>query len=95
MEKEELNEVVIDAMSDFYNKMLKNCFDKIDKSIEAIGYDSTDLKLSNEALVKIVEYSKLQAKVVELEQRLNKISDFEERLSKLEKQRRIPLPKNK
>ena len=60
-------------MSDFYNDVLKKRFDQIDKSITGIHHEVTDLRLTSETLVKIVDYSRLQAKVIELESRLKRL----------------------
>jgi len=73
MDKDEIKKTVIDAMSDFYNTMLSNRFDNVDKNIDGLHNEITDLRLTNEALVKVVEYSKLQARVTDLENRLNKL----------------------
>lgn len=66
MNEETIKSAVSDVMSDFYNEVMK-------KQFETIHLELRDLRLTNEALVKIVDYSKLEAKVVDLEDRLKKL----------------------
>ena len=73
MNEEQIKIAVSDTMSDFYNDVLKKRFDQIDKSITGIHHEVTDLRLTSETLVKIVDYSRLQAKVIELESRLKRL----------------------
>lgn len=73
MNEDQIKLAVSDTMSDFYNGVLKSRFDNIDKKITGINHEITDLRLTSEALVKIVDYSRLQAKVIELESRLKKL----------------------
>ncbi len=49
---------------------MKKRFDGIDKRFDEIDHQLTDLRLTNTALVKIVDYARLEAKVIELEDRL-------------------------
>ncbi|MEM9392172.1 MAG: hypothetical protein AAGA02_16965 [Bacteroidota bacterium] len=73
MNEEQIKVAVSDTMSDFYNEVLKNRFDQIDQNITGIHHEISDLRLTSEALVKIVDYSRLQAKVIELESRIKKL----------------------
>ena len=66
MDEQKIKVAVSDVMSDFYNDVLKKRLDNID-------FQLSDLRLTNEALVKIVDYTRLEAKVKELEDRLNKL----------------------
>lgn len=69
MKEEDLNQikvVVSDTMSDFYHDVLQKRFNNID-------HELTDLRITSEALVKIVDYARLEAKVLELSQRLEKL----------------------
>ena len=68
MNEEAIKSAVSDVMSDFYNDVMK-------KQFETIHLELRDLRLTNEALVKIVDYSKLEAKVVDLEDRLKKLEE--------------------
>ena len=68
MNEEAIKSAVSDVMSDFYNEVMK-------KQFETIHLELRDLRLTNEALVKIVDYSKLEAKVVDLEDRLKKLEE--------------------
>ncbi len=68
MNEEQIKVAVSDTMSDFYNAVLKKRFDNLDREI-------TDLRLTSEALVKIVDYTRLEAKMHELEDRLKKLED--------------------
>ncbi|MCA4898160.1 MAG: hypothetical protein ACK514_09580 [Bacteroidota bacterium] len=63
---EEKKVVVSDVMSDFYSQVMKKRFDNIDSQL-------TDLRLTTTALVKIVDYARLEAKMLELENRLKKL----------------------
>ncbi len=80
MEADKIKVVVSDVMSDFYNQVMKkrfdeidNRFEKIDKRFDHLDHEITDLRLTNTALVKIVDYARLEAKVIELEDRLKKL----------------------
>lgn len=66
MDKETIKVVVSDVMSDFYNEVMKKRFDYVDLQL-------SDLRITSEALVKIVDYARLEAKVFELENRLKKL----------------------
>ena len=66
MEEERIKVAVSDVMSDFYNDVLKKRLDNID-------HELTDLRLTSQALVKIVDYARLEAKVLDLESRLKKL----------------------
>lgn len=73
MNKKDIEEVkvaVTDVFSDFYNDVIKK---DLDSRFKDVQHELSDIKLSTEALVKIVEYSRLQARVTELEDRLDKI----------------------
>lgn len=63
---EKIKIAVSDTMSGLYHELLKKRFDAVDKKI-------TDLRLTNEALVKIVDYTRLEARVIELEDRLKRL----------------------
>ena len=87
MEEGRMKVIVSDVMSDFYNQVMKKRFDeidtkfekidkrfeKIDKRFDHLDHEITDLRLTNTALVKIVDYARLEAKVIELEDRLKKL----------------------
>jgi tetrahydromethanopterin S-methyltransferase subunit G len=80
MNEETLKVVVSDVMSDFYNEVIKNQFDNIEKRFnniekrfDNIDLQLTDLRLTTTTLVKIVDYARLEAKVNELESRLKKL----------------------
>ncbi|MCE2957391.1 MAG: hypothetical protein ACK5UP_00615 [Bacteroidota bacterium] len=66
MDEEKIKVVVSDVMSDFYSQVMKKRFDNIDSQL-------TDLRLTTTALVKIVDYARLEAKMLELENRLKKL----------------------
>ena len=66
MDEEKIKVVVSDGMSDFYSQVMKKRFDNIDSQL-------TDLRLTTTALVKIVDYARLEAKMLELENRLKKL----------------------
>lgn len=53
-------------MGDLYAQVMKKRFDSIDAQL-------SDLRLTTTALVKIVDYARLEAKVIELESRLKKL----------------------
>ncbi|MEQ8554082.1 MAG: hypothetical protein RLO17_27175 [Cyclobacteriaceae bacterium] len=63
---EEIKGAVSDVFSDFYNQVIKKRFDAMDHEI-------SDLRLTNEALVKIVDYARLEARVLELEDRIKRL----------------------
>ncbi|MEM6525227.1 MAG: hypothetical protein AAGF85_08565 [Bacteroidota bacterium] len=74
MEKRDLDQIkvaITDVFSDFYNDVIKK---DTDERFSDVQRDISDLKLSTEALVKIVEYSKLEARVTDLEDKLNAIT---------------------
>ncbi len=76
MKEEDLNQikvVVSDTMSDFYHDVLQKRFNNIDQRFNNIDNELTDLRITSEALVKIVDYARLEAKVLELSQRLEKL----------------------
>ncbi len=73
MNEEQIKIAVSNTMSDFYNDVLKKRFDQINKNITGIHHEVTGLRLTSETLVKIVDYSRLQAKVIELESRLKRL----------------------
>lgn len=50
MNEDAIKSAVSDVMSDFYNEVMK-------KQFETIHLELRDLRLTNEALVKIVDYS--------------------------------------
>jgi len=52
MDEDRIKTVVSDVMSDFYNDVMR-------KQFENIQHELRDLRLTSEALVKIVDYSKL------------------------------------
>ena len=58
MDEDKIKTAVADTMSDFYNDVIKKRFDHVD-------FQLSDLKLTNEALVKVVDYARLEAKVIE------------------------------
>lgn len=66
MNEENVKMAVSDVMSDFYAQVMKKRFDSIDAQL-------SDLRLTTTALVKIVDYARLEAKVIELESRLKKL----------------------
>ena len=66
MDENTIKIAVSDVMSDFYNDVMKKRFDNIDSQL-------TDVRLTTTALVKIVDYARLEAKVMELEGRLKKL----------------------
>jgi hypothetical protein len=66
MNEENIKTAVSDVMSDFYAQVMKKRFDGIDAQL-------SDLRLTTTALVKIVDYARLEAKVIELESRLKKL----------------------
>lgn len=66
MDEDKIKVVVSDVMSDFYNEVMKKRFDHIEWKL-------SDLNLTSQALVKIVDYARLEAKVIELEARLEKL----------------------
>lgn len=73
MDEYKLKMIVSDMMSDFYNKVMKKRFDNIDTRFNQIDAELRDLRLTNQALTKIVDFSRLEAKVVDLEGRLKKL----------------------
>lgn len=73
MNEEQIKIAVSNTMSDFYNDVLEKRFDQINKNITGIHHEVTGLRLTSETLVKIVDYSRLQAKVIELESRLKRL----------------------
>lgn len=75
MEDEELNQVkvaIADVFSDFYNDVIKKDFNK---RFNEVNHEIRDLRLTTEALVKIVDYAKLEARVLDLEDRLKSIEN--------------------
>jgi len=66
MNEETIKIVVSDVMSDFYHDVMKKRFDHLD-------FEISDLRLTSQALVKIVDYARLEAKVIELEDRLKRL----------------------
>jgi len=66
MNEESIKLAVSDVMSDFYNEVMEKRFDNLDIQI-------TDLRITSQALVKIVDYARLEAKVIELEDRLKNL----------------------
>ncbi|HRJ28875.1 MAG TPA: hypothetical protein PLV21_08270 [Cyclobacteriaceae bacterium] len=66
MNQETIKVAVSDVMSDFYNEVMKKRFDDIDAQL-------ADVRLTTTALVKIVDYARLEAKLIELEARLKKL----------------------
>jgi len=66
MNQETIKVGVCDVMSDFYNEVMKKRFDDIETQL-------ADVRLSTIALVKIVDYARLEAKLIELEVRLKKL----------------------
>ncbi len=66
MSEETFKVVVRGVMSDFYSQVMGKRFDAIDAQL-------TDLRLTTTALVKIVDYARLEAKMIELESRLKKL----------------------
>lgn len=73
MDEYKLKMIVSDVMSDFYNKVMKKSFDHIDSRFDQTDTELRDLRLTNEVLTKIVDFSRLEAKVVDLEGRLKKL----------------------
>lgn len=70
MKQEELDSIkvaVTDVFSDFYNDVIKK---DLDKRFSEVNHEVRDLRLTTEALVKIVDYTKLEARMTELEDRL-------------------------
>ena len=90
-EKElELVKVAItDTFSDFYNQVIKKRFNEIDKKFEEVNekfevvnerfdqvnHEIRELRLTTEALVKIVDYARLESKVAALENRIKHLED--------------------
>ena len=70
---DEAKGAVSDVFSDFYNQVIKKRFDAVDKRFDSIDHEITDLRLTNEALVKIVDYARLEARVLELEDRMKRL----------------------
>lgn len=73
MDEQKIKGAVSDVMSDFYNEVMKKRFDFIDGRFEHVDFQLADLRLTSQALVKIVDYARLEAKVLELEDRLRKL----------------------
>ncbi|GEM_PF-2964714 len=73
MDENSIKLAVSDVMSDFFNEVMKKRFDQIDKRFDQIDAELMDLRLTNQTLTKIVDYSRLEARVVDLEDRLKKL----------------------
>ncbi|MEM9339292.1 MAG: hypothetical protein AAGA66_11230 [Bacteroidota bacterium] len=83
MDKKELDEIkvtIADVFSDFYNDVIKTRFDtvderldKVDEKFDEVSHEMRDLRLSTEALVKIVDYTRLESRVLEPEDRIKKL----------------------
>lgn len=73
MDEGKIKVAVSDVMSDFYDQVMKKRFDDIDRRFDDMDAQLVDLRLTTTALVKIVDYSRLEAKVLELEDRLKKL----------------------
>ncbi|MEM7549764.1 MAG: hypothetical protein AAF363_08820 [Bacteroidota bacterium] len=75
MDKNELDEVKIaiaDVFSDFYNDVIKK---DMDNRFNDVNHEIRDLRLTTEALVKIVDYAKLEARMKEFEDRLKTVEN--------------------
>ncbi len=70
---EEIKRAVSDVFSDFYNQVIKKRFDVVDKRFDSVDHEITDFRLTNEVLVKIVDYSSLEARILGLEDRIKKL----------------------
>ena len=50
-------------------------FDEMDKKFDQVNHQIRDLRLTTEALVKIVDYARLESKVASLENRIKHLED--------------------
>lgn len=73
MDENSIKLAVSDVMSDFYNEVMKKRFDQIEERFDQVDAELMDLRLTNQTLTKIVDYSRLEARVIDLEDRLKKL----------------------
>jgi len=71
--EEAIKIAVSTVMSDFYNQVIRDRFNNIEKRFDKIDLQLTALRLTSTALVKIVDYARLESKIIELESRLKKL----------------------
>lgn len=67
MDEERFKNAVADVMSDSYNEVMSRRFVQIEKRLDEVDRHLSDLWLTNNALVKFVNFSRLEAKIIEIE----------------------------